>query len=64
MPATGSALRKKLNAETTDESSEALKPATSFPGFKPFELKYDKLVIAVGCVPTLSHLVLHRAHDR
>ncbi|GAA5928105.1 hypothetical protein JCM3775_002818 [Rhodotorula graminis] len=49
MPATGSALRKRLNAETTDESSEALKPATSFPGFKPFELKYDKLVIAVGC---------------
>ncbi|GAA5838735.1 hypothetical protein JCM9279_003844 [Rhodotorula babjevae] len=49
MPATGSALRKRLNAETTDESSEALKPATSFPGFKPFELKWDKLVIAVGC---------------
>ncbi|GAA5889262.1 hypothetical protein JCM8208_007821 [Rhodotorula glutinis] len=49
MPATGSALRKRLNAEVTDESSEALKPATSFPGFKPFELNYDKLVIAVGC---------------
>lgn len=49
MPATGSALRKRLNAQTTDESNEALKPATSFPGYKPFTLTYDKLVIAVGC---------------
>ncbi|BGP41748.1 hypothetical protein JCM10450v2_005814 [Rhodotorula kratochvilovae] len=49
MPATGSALRKRLNAQTTDTSSEDIKPATSFPGYKPFELKYDKLVIAVGC---------------
>ncbi|GAA6048570.1 hypothetical protein JCM3770_006558 [Rhodotorula araucariae] len=44
MPATGAALRKRLNPPL-----EATKLVTSFPGSKPFELKYDKLVISVGC---------------
>ncbi|GJN92748.1 hypothetical protein Rhopal_005786-T1 [Rhodotorula paludigena] len=49
MPATGSATRKRLNPQINDDSADELKPAVSFPGFRPFDLQYDKLVIAVGC---------------
>ncbi|GAA6030348.1 hypothetical protein JCM8097_009061 [Rhodosporidiobolus ruineniae] len=49
MPATGSAFRKRINASISDPVvDEAVGPASSFPGYKPFEMQYDKLVIAVG----------------
>ncbi|GAA5876100.1 hypothetical protein JCM8547_002636 [Rhodosporidiobolus lusitaniae] len=48
MPATGSSTRKQLNANIENSEMKELAPATSFPGYKPFELTYDKLVIAVG----------------
>ena len=49
MPATGSAARKKIINPNIENVDDSLKPAASFPGSKPFELSYDKLVIAVGC---------------
>lgn len=49
MPATGSATRKKHINPTIEDADDSLKPAASFPGWKPFDLTYDKLVIAVGC---------------
>ncbi|GAA5822434.1 hypothetical protein JCM11251_006336 [Rhodosporidiobolus azoricus] len=51
MPATGSETRKRLNRKIEEgegELSEIVGPATSFPGYKPFELSFDKLIIAVG----------------
>ncbi|TKA56142.1 hypothetical protein B0A53_01432 [Rhodotorula sp. CCFEE 5036] len=49
MPATGSAARKKIVNPNIENVDDSLKPAASFPGSKPFDLSYDKLVIAVGC---------------
>ncbi|GAA5914968.1 hypothetical protein JCM6882_001948 [Rhodosporidiobolus microsporus] len=49
MPATGSEMRKRLNHRIEkDPEFKTIGPATSFPGYKPFDLHYDKLVIAVG----------------
>ncbi|GAA6017024.1 hypothetical protein JCM10207_001460 [Rhodosporidiobolus poonsookiae] len=49
MPATGSSMRKRFNQNIDKEPElKELSPAVSFPGYKPFEIKYDKLVIAVG----------------
>ncbi|GAA5988616.1 hypothetical protein JCM11641_005183 [Rhodosporidiobolus odoratus] len=48
MPATGSANRKRVNENTMKEDVETVGPATSFPGWRPFDLHYDKLVVAVG----------------
>lgn len=49
MPATGSSTRKRINASISDATDSSIQPTASFPGYKPFEISYDKLVIAVGC---------------
>ncbi|GEM10142.1 NADH dehydrogenase [Rhodotorula toruloides] len=49
MPATGSSTRKRINASISDATDSSVRPTASFPGYKPFELSYDKLVVAVGC---------------
>lgn len=49
MPATGSSAKKQLiDSKIQDIQDQSLKPAASYPGWKPFELTYDKLVVAVG----------------
>ncbi|GAA6016866.1 hypothetical protein JCM8202_004459 [Rhodotorula sphaerocarpa] len=49
MPATGSAARKRYINPKIDQVDDSLKPAASYPGWKEFDVAYDKLVIAVGC---------------
>lgn len=55
MPAVGSNVAARLEKQAIDSAPEAIgdspglrAPVSAFPGMKPFQISYDKLVIAVG----------------
>lgn len=48
VPAVGSNVKSRLIHEATPDAPGELAPVSSFPGMKPFNVQYDKLVIAVG----------------